>query len=70
MSRENPYEDIKLSPMCLPIRRPRNYTVVQRQSPHMKVIAYLEKRYSCWKSQMDPDIYFYVLLNIKDFNVI
>ncbi|XP_056628917.1 DENN domain-containing protein 2C [Triplophysa dalaica] len=37
MSKDNPYEDIKLSPMCLPIRRPRNYTVVQRQSPHMKV---------------------------------
>uniref|UniRef100_A0A671PQ95 DENN domain-containing protein 2C-like n=1 Tax=Sinocyclocheilus anshuiensis TaxID=1608454 RepID=A0A671PQ95_9TELE len=32
MSKENPYEDIKLSPMCLPIRRPRNYTVGQRES--------------------------------------
>uniref|UniRef100_A0A673L3V7 DENN domain-containing protein 2C-like n=1 Tax=Sinocyclocheilus rhinocerous TaxID=307959 RepID=A0A673L3V7_9TELE len=37
MSKENPYEDIKLSPMCLPIRRPRNYTVGQRESPHIKI---------------------------------
>ncbi|XP_065104171.1 DENN domain-containing protein 2C [Paramisgurnus dabryanus] len=37
MSRESPYEDIKLSPMCLPIRRPRHYTVGQSQSPHMKI---------------------------------
>ncbi|KAL7828847.1 hypothetical protein SRHO_G00324810 [Serrasalmus rhombeus] len=32
--RENPYEDIKLSPMCLPIMRSRNWTVTQRPSPH------------------------------------
>ncbi|XP_072537556.1 DENN domain-containing protein 2C [Salminus brasiliensis] len=31
--RENPYEDIKLSPMCLPIMRSRNWTVTQRASP-------------------------------------
>ncbi|KAG9270013.1 DENN domain-containing protein 2C [Astyanax mexicanus] len=31
--RENPYEDIKLSPMCLPIMRSRNWTVTQRPSP-------------------------------------
>ncbi|XP_073675208.1 DENN domain-containing protein 2C [Garra rufa] len=37
ISKENPYEDIKLSPMCLPIRRPRNYTVGQRESPHIKL---------------------------------
>ncbi|XP_026102645.1 DENN domain-containing protein 2C-like isoform X1 [Carassius auratus] len=37
ISKENPYEDIKLSPMCLPIRRPRNYTVGQRESPHIKI---------------------------------
>ncbi|XP_051524569.1 DENN domain-containing protein 2C-like isoform X1 [Myxocyprinus asiaticus] len=37
LSRKNPYEDIKPSPMCLPIRRPRNYTVVQRESPHLKL---------------------------------
>lgn len=37
MSKENPYEDIKVSPMCLPIRRPRNYTVGQRESPHFKI---------------------------------
>ncbi|KAF4110250.1 DENN domain-containing protein 2C [Onychostoma macrolepis] len=37
MSKENPYEDIKLSPMCLPIRRPRNYTVRQSESPHIKL---------------------------------
>ncbi|XP_043102702.1 DENN domain-containing protein 2C [Puntigrus tetrazona] len=35
--KENPYEDIKLSPMCLPIRRPRNYTIGQRESPHIKL---------------------------------
>uniref|UniRef100_A0A671MWG3 DENN domain-containing protein 2C-like n=1 Tax=Sinocyclocheilus anshuiensis TaxID=1608454 RepID=A0A671MWG3_9TELE len=37
ISKENPYEDIKLLPMCLPIRRPRNYTVGQRESPHIKI---------------------------------
>ncbi|XP_059360094.1 DENN domain-containing protein 2C-like isoform X1 [Carassius carassius] len=37
ISKENPYEDLKLSPMCLPIRRPRNYTVGQRESPHIKI---------------------------------
>ncbi|XP_016401973.1 DENN domain-containing protein 2C-like [Sinocyclocheilus rhinocerous] len=37
ISKENPYEDIKLSPMCLPLRRPRNYTVGQRESPHIKI---------------------------------
>ncbi|XP_066500170.1 DENN domain-containing protein 2C [Hoplias malabaricus] len=31
--RENPYEDIKLSPMCLPIMRSRHWTVAQRPSP-------------------------------------
>ncbi|MCI4380626.1 hypothetical protein PGIGA_G00242160 [Pangasianodon gigas] len=31
--RENPYEDIKLSPMCLPITRSRNWTVAQRRTP-------------------------------------
>ncbi|XP_062397435.1 DENN domain-containing protein 2C [Sardina pilchardus] len=30
-SRENPYEDVKLSPMCLPIGRPRPWTMAQRQ---------------------------------------
>ncbi|XP_051949739.1 DENN domain-containing protein 2C [Xyrauchen texanus] len=39
MSRENPYEDITIPPMCLPIRRPRNYTFVQRASPHLKLPA-------------------------------
>ncbi|XP_031421753.1 DENN domain-containing protein 2C isoform X2 [Clupea harengus] len=35
VSRENPYEDIKLSPMCLPIGRPRPWTLAQRQRlPH------------------------------------
>ncbi|XP_076860259.1 DENN domain-containing protein 2C isoform X2 [Brachyhypopomus gauderio] len=33
LSKENPYEDIKLSPMCLPIKRSRNSSVAQRQSP-------------------------------------
>lgn len=33
-SRENHYEDIKLSPMCLPITRPRNWTVAQRRTPN------------------------------------
>ncbi|RXN12415.1 DENN domain-containing 2C-like protein [Labeo rohita] len=37
ISKENPYEDIKLSPVCLPIRRPRNYTIGQRESPHIKL---------------------------------
>ncbi|XP_077079742.1 DENN domain-containing protein 2C [Siphateles boraxobius] len=37
MPKENPYEDIKISPACLPIRRPRNYTVGQRESPHLKL---------------------------------
>ncbi|KAK2898292.1 hypothetical protein Q8A67_009710 [Cirrhinus molitorella] len=37
ISKENPYEDITLTPMCLPIRRPRNYTVGQRESPHIKL---------------------------------
>ncbi|XP_063064759.1 DENN domain-containing protein 2C [Engraulis encrasicolus] len=32
-SRENPYEDVKLSPMCLPISRPRPWTIAQRQRP-------------------------------------
>ncbi|TSO77773.1 DENN domain-containing protein 2C [Bagarius yarrelli] len=31
--RENPYEDIKLSPMCLPIMRSRNWTVAHRRMP-------------------------------------
>ncbi|TRY82445.1 hypothetical protein DNTS_007888 [Danionella cerebrum] len=35
--KDNPYEDIRLSPMCLPIRRQRNYTVGQRERPHIKL---------------------------------
>ncbi|KAI5095311.1 DENN domain-containing protein 2C [Silurus meridionalis] len=31
--RENPYEDIKVSPMCLPIMRSRNWTIAQRWTP-------------------------------------
>ncbi|KAM9474883.1 DENN domain-containing protein 2C [Clarias gariepinus] len=31
--RENPYEDIKVSPMCIPIMRSRNWTVTQRRTP-------------------------------------
>ncbi|XP_023846984.1 DENN domain-containing protein 2C isoform X1 [Salvelinus sp. IW2-2015] len=32
--RDNPYEDVKLSPtMCLPIRRPRPWNMAQRESP-------------------------------------
>lgn len=37
MPKENPYEDITLSPMCLPIRRQRNYTVGQRERPQLKL---------------------------------
>ncbi|KTF90730.1 hypothetical protein cypCar_00039113 [Cyprinus carpio] len=37
ISKENPYEDVRLTRMCLPIRRPRNYTVGQRESPHIKI---------------------------------
>ncbi|KAL2103408.1 hypothetical protein ACEWY4_000276 [Coilia grayii] len=33
VTRENPYEDVKLSPMCLPIGRPRPWTIAQRQRP-------------------------------------
>ncbi|XP_078144504.1 DENN domain-containing protein 2C isoform X2 [Centroberyx gerrardi] len=34
VTRDNPYEDVKLSPACLPIARPRPWTISQRQSPH------------------------------------
>ncbi|XP_026865792.2 DENN domain-containing protein 2C [Electrophorus electricus] len=32
LSKENPYEDIKLSPMCLPIKRSRSSSVAKRQN--------------------------------------
>uniref|UniRef100_A0A8C1ZBS7 DENN/MADD domain containing 2C n=1 Tax=Cyprinus carpio TaxID=7962 RepID=A0A8C1ZBS7_CYPCA len=41
ISKENPYEDVRLTRMCLPIRRPRNYTVGQRESPHIKPFTLL-----------------------------
>ncbi|XP_029912176.1 DENN domain-containing protein 2C isoform X2 [Myripristis murdjan] len=34
VTRENPYEDVTLSPMCLPITRTRPRTVASRQNPH------------------------------------
>uniref|UniRef100_A0A8C7HJI2 DENN domain containing 2C n=1 Tax=Oncorhynchus kisutch TaxID=8019 RepID=A0A8C7HJI2_ONCKI len=34
LTRDNPYEDVKLAPtMCLPIRRPRPWNMAQRESP-------------------------------------
>uniref|UniRef100_A0AAY4DNM1 UDENN domain-containing protein n=1 Tax=Denticeps clupeoides TaxID=299321 RepID=A0AAY4DNM1_9TELE len=33
LCRESPYEDVKFSPMCLPIARVRPWTVTQRQTP-------------------------------------
>lgn len=35
VTRDNPYEDVKLSPVtCLPIRRPRPWATTKRQGPH------------------------------------
>uniref|UniRef100_A0A8C1E5N2 DENN domain containing 2C n=1 Tax=Cyprinus carpio carpio TaxID=630221 RepID=A0A8C1E5N2_CYPCA len=43
ISKENPYEDVRLTRMCLPIRRPRNYTVGQRESPHIKLVTRIQE---------------------------